>query len=249
MSQQASASDVNDLNLGRHFIDPTNLWLPDEAHFASNWFLPELEDASFYELDSFPTLTDYPQEAGQQESLENAALVTGSLSRLEDATEAHPGISQEYPDELSLKHSNGDTSAPVTTSLNSQSENEAVLSSSSGGSPINADNMHFCHKCNPPRAFQKKYQRTAHQRRHDPRFICDQPACNKRFQYRKDLARHAKTIHTKHDQLIERFPCPYPSCEWSLNGKQKGFRRPDTLHRHVRTIHKVSSPSSASENS
>jgi hypothetical protein len=224
------------------------LWLLDEAHFLSNWPLPELDDAPFYELDGFSMLTDYPQEAEQQESLENAALVEGSFSRPEDATGGHLTIPQEYPDELSLQQSNSDASAQITTTLNSQSENEAGLSSSSGASPITADNMHYCYKCNPPRAIQKKYQLTAHQRRHDPRFVCDQPECNKRFQYRKDLARHTKTIHTKHDQLIERFPCPHLSCEWSFNGKQKGFSRPDTLRRHLRTIHKVSSPSSASVN-
>lgn len=109
--------------------------------------------------------------------------------------------------------------------------------SSSSESPASrAHAMYYCHRCNIPRAFQKKHQLKTHQRRHDPPFICDQPQCGKKFQYRKDLSRHVKTIH-HHELTIEYFPCPDSSCQRSLNQGYIGFNRLDSLHRHTRTVH------------
>ena len=183
-----------------------------------------------------------PQPENQQlQSPETRAQIEHTPPGLEDSTEVHPGKQYALPNPSFLDQSNRGLFVENSVHSHSMVHNEAGFSSSSRSPASPTDNVHYCHKCYPPRAFQKKHQLTTHQRRHDPRFACEQPQCDKRFQYRKDLTRHLNTVHAKHDQDTQYFPCSHPSCQWSLNRGHKGFKRADTLLRHLRIVHKTSS--------
>jgi hypothetical protein len=178
------------------------------------------------------------QEAEQPHSPETKAQIEHTLPGLEDSPEVHPGRQYALPNPSFFQQCNSGLSVHNGVHPDDMSHSEAGFSSSSSSPASPTDNTNYCHKCNPPRAFQKKHQLTTHQRRHDPRFVCKQPQCDKRFQYRKDLTRHIQTVH---DQDTKCFPCPNPSCQWSLNRGHKGFKRPDTLRRHLRIVHQTSS--------
>lgn len=186
------------------------------------------------------------QEAEQPQSPETRAQIEDTLPGLGEPREVHPGRQYALPNNSFLPQSSSGLSVQNFVHPDGTYNNEAGIPSSSGSPASSTDNTHYCHKCNPPRAFQKKHQLTTHQRRHDPRFLCEQPQCDKRFQYRKDLTRHLKTVHTKHDQDTKYFPCPNPSCQWSLNRGHKGLKRLDTLLRHIRIVHKTSNLSPTS---
>jgi len=186
------------------------------------------------------------QAVEQPQSSEARPQIEHILPGLEDPTEVHPGRQYVLPNLSSLRQGHNELSVQNSVHSDAMCHHEAGLTTPSGSQASTTDSTHYCHKCDPPRAFQKKHQLTTHQRRHDPRFLCEQPQCDRRFQYRKDLTRHLKTVHAKHDQDTKYFPCPNQSCQWSLNSAHKGFKRPDTLLRHLRIVHKTSSLSPTS---
>ena len=185
----------------------------------------------------------------QEQSLESTPSIESAIPGTERFPTAYRGIQCEPPNEPFLPNGNNNSSTYGVTASKDCSDNENRLSDSNELPPFNVERTHYCHKCKPPRAFQKKHQLTTHQRRHDPPFGCDQPGCSKRFQYRKDLTRHLKTVHAKHDLDIECFPCPVHTCEWSLDRGHRGFTRPDSLRRHVQKVHKISSESPSGDTS
>lgn len=169
------------------------------------------------------------QEAEQLQPVESWPHVEDTLPVFNDFLGFHSVQRNGSPERSLLQH------------VNSVSHDEAGPSSSSGSPASSTDKMHYCHNCSPPKAFQKKHQLTTHQRRHNPRFACEQPQCYERFQYRKDLTRHMKTVHARHSQGTKCFPCPNGSCQWSLQRGSCGFKRNDSLLRHLRKVHKSSS--------
>jgi len=179
----------------------------------------------------------------QEQSQKLTPSVQSAFPGTESSSTAYPSVRSEPSNKQFLPNGNNNSSTCGVTASKNCSDNENRLSDSSELPYFNVERTHYCHKCNPPRAFQKKHQLATHQRRHDPPFGCDQPGCTKRFQYRKDLTRHLKTVHAKHDLDIKCFPCPVPSCEWSLDRGHRGFTRPDTLRRHVKKVHKTSNES------
>jgi hypothetical protein len=179
------------------------------------------------------------QEPEQLPYLETRTHAENPLPALEDSPDLHPGRQYELPNHRFPRSSNSEMPFQETIPSDSMCHDEAGLSSSSGLPGLTTGNTYYCHNCNPPKVFQKKHQLTTHHRRHNPRFLCEQPQCDKRFQYRKDLTRQMRTIHTTHDQDIKHFPCPNSGCQWSMDGRHIGFKRPDTLLRHLRIVHKI----------
>lgn len=107
-------------------------------------------------------------------------------------------------------------------------------------------NPYWCQICQ--KGFNAKHKFNSHQRRHKPGFACHSSLpqgkiCDKKFQYRKDLTRHLKTVHAGNVESREYFACPHNDCDWSSHGKHRGFLRPDTLRRHLHKIHKEPSSS------
>jgi hypothetical protein len=78
---------------------------------------------------------------------------------------------------------------------------------------------------------------TKHYNNHIKPHKCPLSPCsdhNIGFACSKDLKRHRETVH---GEGTERIFCPFPSCEYAVNGSANGFpkSRADNLRRHMRT--------------
>ncbi|EME38468.1 hypothetical protein DOTSEDRAFT_75855 [Dothistroma septosporum NZE10] len=91
--------------------------------------------------------------------------------------------------------------------------------------------------------FLSQGELTHHLRSHTPymsrQHVC--LVCEKRFQYKKDLGRHAP----KHDPNRKKYYCSFQGCKYFT----KGFGRQDHLDRHLATQHRVDTPQQASHRS
>ncbi|KAH8665164.1 hypothetical protein BGZ60DRAFT_64500 [Tricladium varicosporioides] len=68
---------------------------------------------------------------------------------------------------------------------------------------------------------------------HSRRFLCNVKGCNLSFTRAYELNRHKKTVHGEG----QRFPCPKPSCKFSMQGQRGPFRRKDKLRDHINNVH------------
>lgn len=92
-----------------------------------------------------------------------------------------------------------------------------------------------CQDC--PKNFSSRGALNQHRRCHIPMesrpYKCDQ--CDQRYQYPKDVRRHATTHGTDHEDL---FFCTIPDCRHA----SKGFNRWDNYLRHLRNQHQIFRP-------
>lgn len=185
----------------------------------------------------------------QERSSEPTSSIQNPFTGTTISPTADPNARYGSRKELSLSNDSSFSPTFEAQVSKDQSDGEKPLWNSSISTPPRNEELHYCHKCSPPKGFRKKHQLTTHQRRHEPPFECERLDCKKRFQYRKDLTRHLKTVHAKHDLDNECFPCPFPSCIWSLEKGHRGFTRPDSLRRHVQKVHNTLSASASVQSS
>ncbi|KAI1245221.1 hypothetical protein MGN70_012111 [Eutypa lata] len=129
------------------------------------------------------------------------------------------------------------SSAVPQTQLNLQAEQQASLMlQPTTGISEGQENSHTavaglpfeCSVASCDKTFTTKSGLTAHSKRHDKPFICDE--CPDRFGSKKELDRHQSSKHS----LERPFVCSWPQCERS----RRGWPRKDNYDRHVRDVHK-----------
>lgn len=211
---------------------------PEDSSFPDGWTLPSRNDSSLVNAPLvFGTKTNQA-DRNHQISIGNTTTSLGTAYMTpDDSIQADNGITHEWSNETPLQSDDSELSVALLPSSASQSDDKDSLVSFSQQHPSAKNTLHYCNSCSPPKEFQKRQELITHQRRRHPRFVCSEPECHKKFQYRKDLRRHFKNVHVALDQLIEIFPCPRSGCVWSASGGRKGFKRRDTCHRHVRNVH------------
>jgi hypothetical protein len=93
--------------------------------------------------------------------------------------------------------------------------------------PSHTPHGYHCTKC--PEVFRLKGELNKHWfRRHQKRFACSVPACDKAFHLKADLTRHTKSIH----EVQAGIPCEHVGCP-------ETFSRKDNMIRHVREEHEM----------